>query len=87
MRWEFQRGDEVFRCVRAVDTATHPDYQGRGLFTRLTKAALPELVADGVKFVFNTPNDQSRPGYLKMGWQAVGRARRVGTSAVAPRCR
>jgi hypothetical protein len=23
--------------------------------------------------VFNTPNDQSRPGYLKMGWREVGR--------------
>ena len=23
--------------------------------------------------MFNTPNDQSRPGYLKMGWQVVGR--------------
>jgi predicted N-acetyltransferase YhbS len=74
MRWEFQRGDEVFRCVRAVDTATHPDYQGRGLFTQLTRAALPELAADGVAFVFNTPNAQSRPGYLKMGWTAIGRA-------------
>jgi len=75
MRWEFRRGTEVFRCVRAVDTATHPDYQGRGLFTQLTRAALPELAAEGVRFVFNTPNAQSRPGYLKMGWQAVGRAR------------
>jgi hypothetical protein len=26
-----------------------------------------------VAFVFNTPNDQSRPGYLKMGWRVVGR--------------
>ena len=24
--------------------------------------------ADGVHFVFNTPNDKSKPGYLKMGW-------------------
>ena len=30
MRWEFERADAIFRCVRAVDTATHPDYQGRG---------------------------------------------------------
>ena len=28
---------------------------------------------EGVDFVFNTPNDQSRPGYLKMGWQLVGK--------------
>jgi hypothetical protein len=75
MRWEFERGDSTFRCVRAVDTATHPDYQGRGLFRRLTLDALPELEADGVAFVFNTPNDSSRPGYLKMGWSAVGTVR------------
>ncbi|MEZ5312094.1 MAG: hypothetical protein R2735_16185, partial [Microthrixaceae bacterium] len=28
---------------------------------------------DGLDVVFNTPNEQSRPGYLKMGWQTVGR--------------
>lgn len=73
MRWELLRAGEVVRAVRAVDTATHPDYQGRGLFTRLTLGALPDLAAEGVEFVFNTPNDQSRPGYLKMGWHDVGR--------------
>ena len=28
----------------------------------------------GVDAVFNTPNDQSRPGYLKMGWHELGPA-------------
>jgi GNAT superfamily N-acetyltransferase len=72
MRWEFLDGDRVARAVRAVDTATDPDYQGRGIFTRLTLHAIDELASEGVAFVFNTPNDQSRPGYLKMGWQVVG---------------
>ncbi|MGZ6956855.1 MAG: GNAT family N-acetyltransferase, partial [Acidimicrobiia bacterium] len=73
MRWEFADGREVRRAVRAVDTATHPDYQGRGIFTGLTLHAIDELRTEGVDFVFNTPNDQSRPGYLKMGWKVVGR--------------
>ena len=30
MRWEFVAGDGAFRAVRAVDTATHPDYPGAG---------------------------------------------------------
>jgi GNAT superfamily N-acetyltransferase len=81
MRWEFTEDGEPRRAVRAVDTATHPDYQGRGIFTRLTRHALDAMAADGVDFVFNTPNDQSRPGYLKMGWQEVG------TLAVAVRPR
>ena len=73
MRWEFLRGGVVLRAVRAVDTATHPDYQGKGLFTALTMRGLAEMRSDGVDFVFNSPNSQSRPGYLKMGWQVVGR--------------
>lgn len=72
-RWEFDRGGETVTAVRAVDTATHPDYQGRGIFSLLTRQALDELATEKVGFVFNTPNDRSRPGYLKMGWQLVER--------------
>jgi GNAT superfamily N-acetyltransferase len=73
MRWEFEWDGRVIRAVRAVDTATHPDYQGQGIFSRLTLAALDALREEGVAFVFNTPNERSLPGYLKMGWRIVGR--------------
>ena len=74
LRWEFEDGHgQVHRAVRAVDTATHPDFQGRGVFRTLTLAAVEAMTAEGVDFVFNTPNDKSRPGYLKMGWHEVGR--------------
>src|SRR5690606_10847180 len=62
-----------FNAVRAVDTATHPDFQGRGIFKKLTLALLENCKNEGVRFVFNTPNQQSRPGYLKMGWRDAGR--------------
>jgi len=73
MRWRFVRDGVEHQAVRAVDTATDPAYQGKGLFTALTLQGLSELEAEGVSFVFNTPNTQSRPGYLKMGWADVGR--------------
>jgi GNAT superfamily N-acetyltransferase len=73
LRWEFEYKDRIHRAVRAVDTATHPDYQGRGIFSKLTVAAIDEMRPDGIEFVFNTPNENSRPGYLKMGWKVVGR--------------
>src|SRR3954454_8951437 len=59
LRWEWDRGPGVSmaRAVRAVDTATHPDFQGQGIFTKLTMAAVDELAAEGIDFVFNTPND------------------------------
>ncbi len=73
LRWEFEQPGAVVAAVRAVDTATAPEARGGGVFTRLTRFGLAALAAEGVRFVFNTPNDQSRPGYLKMGWQEVGR--------------
>lgn len=72
--WEFGGPDgSIVRAARAVDTATDPEYQGQGIFTRLTLAALDLLTAEGVTLIFNTPNSQSLPGYLKMGWQTMGR--------------
>lgn len=74
LRWRFrdERGADV-SAVRAVDTATHPDWRGRGIFSKLTLGALPDLRDEGVSMVFNTPNDKSMPGYLKMGWSVVGK--------------
>ncbi len=74
MRWQLARGAQTLQMVRAVDTATLPSHQGKGIFTKLTRAAVESLTAEGFDGVFNTPNDQSRPGYLKMGWTDVGRA-------------
>jgi len=72
-RWELDRGGTRIPVARAVDAATRPEYRGRGVFTNLTLRALDALRADGIEFVFSTPNSQSRPGHLKMGWQVVGR--------------
>lgn len=75
LRWEFTNArGQLVRAVRAVDTATHPEFQGCGIFTRLTRELLDQLGAEGIELVFNTPNAKSRPGYLKMGWRLVGRA-------------
>ncbi len=73
MQWRWSNGSREFTALRAVDTATHPDYQGKGIFKKLTMELIDRRRAAGDDFIFNTPNDQSRPGYLKMGWQVVGR--------------
>lgn len=73
MRWTLLTKDGVrLSCVRAVDTATHPQYQRRGIFRSLTEAAISEAKSQGVDMVFNTPNPKSGAGYLKMGWHVVG---------------
>jgi GNAT superfamily N-acetyltransferase len=83
MRWAWRCGDRVYRAVRAVDTATHPAHQGRGIFKTLTLQLLDQCRQEGVDFVFNTPNENSKPGYLKMGWNEAGRL----PVAIRPYCR
>lgn len=74
LRWQLRFGTRTLQAVRAVDTATHPEHQRRGIFKTLTLTLLEQLESDeGVDLVFNTPNADSRPGYLRMGWQEVGR--------------
>ena len=94
MRWELETSDRTrLRCVRAVDTATHPDHMRKGLFRRLTETAVELATEDGVDLIFNTPNEKSAPGYLKMGWKLVspigvqvrpvfGKAAGIGTDEV-----
>jgi GNAT superfamily N-acetyltransferase len=74
MWWDFTTADgRALRAARPVDTATHPDYQRRGIFSGLTRYAVDELRQGGIPFIFNTPNENSLPGYLKMGWSIVAR--------------
>lgn len=72
LRWEYTAAGRTVRAVRPVDTATHPDFRGRGVFRRLTLGLLDEVAAD-TELVFNTPNANSLPGYLGMGWRPAGR--------------
>ena len=73
MRWKWQLRDEIFACYRAVDTATHPEHQGKGVFKKLTLKAVDLARKEDGLFIFNTPNENSRPGYLKMGWKSAGK--------------
>lgn len=72
MRWELETGTgQTIKCVRPVDTATHPSFTRRGIFRSLTMKAIDVARDEGVDLIFNTPNEKSAPGYLKMSWQHV----------------
>lgn len=72
MQWRFLSGTMELTAVRAVDTVTADAWRGKGIFKQLTLQAVKNLEADGVDLVFNTPNQNSAPGYLKMGWCDIG---------------
>ncbi|MDX5338280.1 MAG: GNAT family N-acetyltransferase [Cyclobacteriaceae bacterium] len=73
LRWNFANQTQVIHACRAVDTAIHPDYQRKGIFTKLTMGLIEEVRNENLDCIFNTPNTQSTLGYLKMGWEKFGK--------------
>ncbi|TNF39925.1 MAG: GNAT family N-acetyltransferase [Cytophagales bacterium] len=72
LKWEYIYQGKAISACRAVDTAVHPDFQGKGIFTSLTLQLIEEVKSEGIELIFNTPNTKSTPGYLKMGWEKWG---------------
>lgn len=70
-RLDLQRGTATIPAYQPCDTATAPGHRHRGLFTRLTHLAVEEA-RKRAGLLFNFPNAQSKPGYLKLGWQDIG---------------
>ncbi|MBQ5950382.1 GNAT family N-acetyltransferase [Massilia sp. ST3] len=56
----------------SLNTATHPDYQGKGLFTRLAAMTFDAGIAAGFDGVYGVANANSTPGFVrKLGFQLV----------------
>ncbi len=66
-------GDACVRGAQSMDTMTHPDYQGRGLFTRLAMDCFDLARSRGVEVVYGFPNEFSYPGFVgKLGFRHTG---------------
>ena len=74
MFWKFENlsGGKGLIAIRPVDTVVDEKYRGQGLFKRLTLTGLEEC-KEAYDFIFNTPNGNSLPGYLKMGWEKLNK--------------
>jgi GNAT superfamily N-acetyltransferase len=65
---------QLVKGLVSLNTATHPDYQGRGLFTKLAEAAYALGAEAGYSFVIGVANANSTPGFLRrLAFQDVGR--------------
>lgn len=68
MQWQLRAGkSEVLKTLRPVDTVTAVSARRKGLFTKLTNKVLNEEIYN-FDLLFNTPNANSLPGNLKLGW-------------------
>jgi GNAT superfamily N-acetyltransferase len=73
LRWRWRLGERQLEAVRAVDTAVHPAFQRRGIFSHLTRRLVERVSTEGCELIFNTPNRRSGKGYRKLGWQRATR--------------
>jgi GNAT superfamily N-acetyltransferase len=56
----------------SLNTATHPDYQGKGLFTKLAAMTFEAGASQGFDGVYGVANANSTPGFVrKLGFQLV----------------
>ncbi|WP_266077133.1 GNAT family N-acetyltransferase [Haladaptatus caseinilyticus] len=72
LAFQMRVGSETTLALQPADTMVHPEHRRQGLFTRMTRHAIDYYEDGEPAFFFNFPNQRSRPGYLKLGWQIVG---------------
>lgn len=60
------------RGLLSMNTATHPQHQGAGLFTRLATRTYETAAGEGYGFVVGVANANSTPGFVRrLGFQLV----------------
>lgn len=60
------------RMLLSLNTATHPEFQGKGLFTKLAAMTYDYAAAQGFDAVFGVANANSTPGFVrKLGFDLV----------------
>ena len=64
-------GLETAPSFEIGETATDPNHQRKGLFSKLVKAVVAHAGKAGADYVYGTPNSQSTPGYAKLGFDIV----------------
>lgn len=66
-------GNEIILGAQSMDTMTHPDYRGRGLFVKLAMACYEVCAARGYEALYGFPNSNSYPGFLRrLNWDHTG---------------
>lgn len=66
-------GDRSVLGGQSMDTMTHPDYQGRGIFTTVAKACYEIAAVRGFQVLYGFPNALSYTGFVRrLNWDHTG---------------
>jgi GNAT superfamily N-acetyltransferase len=59
--------------AQSMDTMTHPDFRGQGVFVALARACFEVAAARGVQLLYGFPNRESFPGFVRrLQWTHAG---------------
>ncbi|NBW67001.1 GNAT family N-acetyltransferase, partial [bacterium] len=58
-------GNSIYWGAQSLDTMTHPDYQGQGMFTALASACYEAAAKQEIVAVYGFPNENSYPGFMR----------------------
>ncbi|HET9432970.1 MAG TPA: GNAT family N-acetyltransferase [Chitinophagaceae bacterium] len=65
----FQIDGETVVAAQSADTMTHPDFRKKGLFQLLAQKTYELARNLNIQFIFGFPNQDSYPGFVKLGWK------------------
>jgi predicted N-acetyltransferase YhbS len=66
-------GREVVIGAQSLDTMTHPDFRGQGMFVALATECMELAFQRGVEALYGFPNDNSYPGFVRrLDWDHTG---------------
>ena len=63
VRWSFH--GTIYKGLLSLNTATHPDYRGQGLFTKLANKTYSTAIDQNFEFVIGVANANSTPGFVR----------------------
>lgn len=59
--------------AQSMDTMTHPDFRGQGIFIALARACYEIASARGIRLLYGFPNSESYPGFVRrLDWIHAG---------------
>lgn len=62
-------GKNTFPVAVLGDAVVHPEYQRRGIFSKLTSSAIEYFKTTDLKYILAlSSNEKSSAGYIKLGW-------------------
>lgn len=66
-------GGEVVLGAQSLDTMTHPEFRGQGMFPRLAAACYEMAAEQGIRVLYGFPNANSYSGFVrKLNWDHTG---------------